>query len=89
MSSLPPVHCLPVPVQAGCPQRIVFVLKEGEKWANSGGGDFVAHLKPPGVQGACWALGAGCCNLCFLISLALLASALVRETMTAVRCPHR
>ncbi|KAI3425011.1 hypothetical protein D9Q98_008393 [Chlorella vulgaris] len=36
--------------EAGCPQRIVFVLKEGEKWYNSGGGDFVAHLKPPGVE---------------------------------------
>ena len=53
-SSLPSsTLCLLLPsVQAGCPQRIVFVLKEGEKWANSGGGDFVAHLKPPGVQGA-------------------------------------
>jgi alpha-glucan,water dikinase len=30
-----------------CPSRVVFVLKEGEKWMNSGGGDFVAHLKPP------------------------------------------
>ncbi|EFN54548.1 hypothetical protein CHLNCDRAFT_135335 [Chlorella variabilis] len=33
-----------------CPGRVVFVLKEGEKWYNSGGGDFVAHLKPPGVD---------------------------------------
>lgn len=30
-----------------CPSRVVFVLKDGEKWMNSGGGDFVAHLKPP------------------------------------------
>ncbi|PSC73883.1 ABC transporter A family member 2 isoform B [Micractinium conductrix] len=32
---------------AACPQRLVFVIKDGEKWSNSGGGDFVAHLKPP------------------------------------------
>ncbi|PRW45423.1 Carbohydrate-Binding Module Family 45 [Chlorella sorokiniana] len=36
--------------EATCPQRIVFVLKEGEQWTNSGGGDFVAHLKPPGAE---------------------------------------
>ena len=40
----------PLP-QATCPQRVVFVLKEGEQWTNSGGGDFVAHLKPPGAEG--------------------------------------
>jgi hypothetical protein len=46
--------------EAGCPQRIVFVLKEGEKWYNSGGGDFVAHLKPPGVEGEWLASAAAC-----------------------------
>ncbi|KAL4424419.1 hypothetical protein ABPG77_005662 [Micractinium sp. CCAP 211/92] len=34
--------------EAVCPARLVFVIKEGEQWTNSGGGDFVAHLKPPG-----------------------------------------
>lgn len=35
---------------SACPSRIVFVLKDGENWMNSGGGDFVAHLKPPGAE---------------------------------------
>ncbi len=37
--------------EAVCPARLVFVIKEGEQWTNSGGGDFVAHLKPPGKSG--------------------------------------
>lgn len=48
-------------LQATCPQRIVFVLKEGEQWTNSGGGDFVAHLKPPGAEGGWVGQVAGCC----------------------------
>ena len=38
-------------VQAGCPKRVVFVLKETEPEAwISNGGDFSAYLKPPGVD---------------------------------------
>lgn len=51
LSTPPPPSLRP---QATCPQRIVFVLKEGEQWSNSGGGDFVAHLKPPGAEGGSW-----------------------------------
>eukprot|EP00889_Picochlorum_renovo_P005085 jgi/Picre1/32115/NNA_007463.t1 len=35
---------------ASCPSKIVFVLKEGEKWISNGAGDFVVYLKPPGVE---------------------------------------
>ena len=47
-----PWRPLPATPQATCPQRIVFVIKDGEEWTGSGGGDFVAHLKPPGAEGA-------------------------------------
>lgn len=33
-----------------CPSKIVFVLKEGEKWTSNGAGDFVVYLKPPGAD---------------------------------------
>lgn len=36
--------------EASCPSKVVFVLREGEKWMNNGGGDFAAYLKPPGVD---------------------------------------
>jgi hypothetical protein len=54
--------------EEGCPARVVFVMKEGEKWFNSGGGDFVAHLKPPGVDGALPAAVAMLCLLCFAVA---------------------
>ena len=32
-----------------CPAKLVFVLKDGDKWSNGpGGSDFAAYLKPPG-----------------------------------------
>ena len=61
-----PCLTLPCLLQDSCPGRVVFVLKEGEKWQNSGGGDFVAHLKPPGASGG-WLGGlpaVGCQKLC-------------------------
>lgn len=33
-----------------CPTKMVFVVKEGEKWIHNGAGDFVAYMKPPGVD---------------------------------------
>jgi len=33
-----------------CPTKVVFVVKDGEKWIHNGAGDFVAYLKPPGVD---------------------------------------
>ena len=33
-----------------CPSKVVFVVKEGEKWIHNGAGDFVAYLKPPGAD---------------------------------------
>lgn len=33
-----------------CPSKIVFVVKEGEKWIHNGAGDFAVYLKPPGVD---------------------------------------
>lgn len=33
-----------------CPSKVVFVVKEGEKWIHNGAGDFVVYLKPPGVD---------------------------------------
>jgi len=33
-----------------CPSKIVFVVKEGDKWLHNGSGDFVVYLKPPGVD---------------------------------------
>ena len=33
-----------------CPSKIVFVVKEGEKWTHNGAGDFAVYLKPPGVE---------------------------------------
>ncbi|GAB4821271.1 hypothetical protein N2152v2_008317 [Parachlorella kessleri] len=37
--------------EAECPSKMVFVLKEGETWTNNGGSDFIAYLKPPGIEG--------------------------------------
>ena len=38
--------------EAAAPAKLVFVLREGERWINSGGGgDFAVYLKPPGAQG--------------------------------------
>ena len=33
-----------------CPSKVVFVVKEGEKWIHNGAGDFAVYLKPPGVD---------------------------------------
>lgn len=35
---------------ASCPSKMVFVVKDGEKWIHNGAGDFVAYMKPPGVD---------------------------------------
>jgi len=35
---------------ASCPSKMVFVVKDGEKWIHNGAGDFVAYMKPPGVE---------------------------------------
>lgn len=48
----------PLP-QAGCPAKMVFVLKENEEWTNNGDSDFTAYLKPPGVEGG-WGWGWLC-----------------------------
>lgn len=37
------------PDEGNVPQKIVFVLKEGEKWINGSGSDFTAQIKPPDV----------------------------------------
>jgi alpha-glucan,water dikinase len=33
-----------------CPSKLVFVVKDGDDWIHNGAGDFVAYLKPPGVD---------------------------------------
>lgn len=36
--------------EGSCPSKVVFVLRDGDQWINSAGGDFAAYLKPPGVS---------------------------------------
>lgn len=36
--------------ESECPNKVVFVLNEGHEWINNGASDFVAYLKPPGVD---------------------------------------
>ena len=44
----PPLRRL---LQSVCPSKVVFVLKEGERWITDGGKDFSADLRPALSQG--------------------------------------
>lgn len=39
-------------LQARCPSKLVFVLREGEQWINNNGGDFTASLAPQAAPAA-------------------------------------
>ncbi len=38
-------------LQGTCPGKVMFVLKEGDRWINNRGHDFAAHLKPRTLTG--------------------------------------
>lgn len=44
-------HRPPPSLQAVCPSRLVFVLKDGESWLKNGESDFGTPLKPAGEPG--------------------------------------
>ena len=48
-------------LQAICPSRLVFVLRDGDQWIHNRGGDFSADLKPTSIEGK---PGLESCMLC-------------------------
>lgn len=46
-------YCNPaLPMQKVAPEKLVFVLKDGQQWLNNGGGDFMVDLKASSAGGA-------------------------------------